>query len=199
MTPQASRKFTILDGMILVAALAGGFGLRRAAEDILAGHGFTSDGAIVWVLYRIIEAEFPFLVTLTPAVLAMRLRRPRPRWRRLMRQPGTAASCAALFPVAISLVGLWNFARSLEQAVPQAITRPDGGPAFGVSIVIIPIGAILGSCGSFIGVWVTGAWLILALSGRCSPEKSWIDRLGRLVGIGWLSILAMKVLAFLTG
>jgi hypothetical protein len=47
-----------------------------------------------------------------------------------------------------------------------------------------------------VGLSVLGAWLVLALSGR-RPETSWIDRMGRLVGIAWLSILAMTALAFL--
>ncbi len=38
------------------------------------------------------------------------------------------------------------------------------------------------------GPAVAAVWLVLALSGRWSPEKSWIDRLGRILGATWLLI-----------
>jgi hypothetical protein len=33
---------------------------------------------------------------------------------------------------------------------------------------------------------VAGAWLILLLAGWWRPEPSWIDRLGRVLGLGWI-------------
>jgi hypothetical protein len=33
---------------------------------------------------------------------------------------------------------------------------------------------------------VAAGWLTLALLGRWRPEKSWIDRLGRVLGVGWI-------------
>jgi hypothetical protein len=33
---------------------------------------------------------------------------------------------------------------------------------------------------------VAGAWLALALAGWWRPEPSWVDRLGRALGLGWL-------------
>jgi hypothetical protein len=158
MTPQASRKFTILDGMILVAALAGGFALRRAAEDSLAGHGSIAYGASVLFLYRMIEAGFPFLVTLTPAVLVMRLRRPRPRWRRLARQPGTAASCAAILPIIIASVGLWKFVQLVKHPESLLPNGPDGSVTFGISIMIPLSGRSSGrtEASSASGSWAPG-------------------------------------------
>lgn len=37
------------------------------------------------------------------------------------------------------------------------------------------------------GFTVAVVWLLLALSGRWRPEKSWIDRLGRLLGVVWIA------------
>jgi hypothetical protein len=37
------------------------------------------------------------------------------------------------------------------------------------------------------GFTVAAIWLLLALSGRWRPERSWIDRLGRLLGLVWMA------------
>jgi hypothetical protein len=37
------------------------------------------------------------------------------------------------------------------------------------------------------GWTVAAIWLLLALSGRWRPEPSWIDRLGRLLGVVWIA------------
>ena len=37
------------------------------------------------------------------------------------------------------------------------------------------------------GFTVAAIWLLLGLSGRWRPEKSWIDRLGRLLGVVWIA------------
>jgi hypothetical protein len=189
-TPKTPRKFTILDGMILVAAVAGAFGLHRTVVDAREKHGHISyvEDGIESIASRAIEAEFPLLVTLTPALLIMRLRRRRPQWLRLARQPGMAASCAAMIPIATSLIDLGQAAWNLE--------HPDG--LFGeLFLSIPPVRVLYGGYGSAVGLWVLGAWLILGVSGRRRPEKSWIDRLGRVVGAGWLSILAINALVFI--
>jgi hypothetical protein len=35
---------------------------------------------------------------------------------------------------------------------------------------------------------IAAAWLILALSGRWRPERTWIDRLGCLIGLAWIAL-----------
>jgi hypothetical protein len=35
-------------------------------------------------------------------------------------------------------------------------------------------------------VAILGAWSALAICGRWSPEPSWIDRLGRILGVFWI-------------
>jgi hypothetical protein len=37
------------------------------------------------------------------------------------------------------------------------------------------------------GFVVAGAWIALALAGRWRPERSWIDRLGRAIGVFWIA------------
>jgi hypothetical protein len=35
---------------------------------------------------------------------------------------------------------------------------------------------------------IAAAWLILALSGRWRPERTWVDRLGCLIGLAWIAL-----------
>ncbi len=190
MTPRAARKFTILDSMILVAALACGFALHRAANSVMESEpglvGPTSAPGIVRHLRQVMEWGYPILVALTLAVLVLRLRRPRPRWRRLLRQPGMVACCAAAVPIALSLVGLWRLIGVLPRPEPSFATMPPPRYFRIIEVQVPPLGEIFGEMACTIGLWVFGAWLILILAQRWCPERSAIDRLGRIVGNGWI-------------
>jgi hypothetical protein len=178
---RARRKATILDAMILVAAVAGGLALSRQMFQVYAieGNWF---GRVAEGLVRV-SAVLPFLMTLTPAVLLMRLRRPRPRWQRMFRQPGVAACAAAMGPVTLA----WARIAYLDWHPP--------GPAlaFAFDWAWGP-GTVVWHCGIDAGLWVLAAWLALSLSGRRRTERGGIDRLGRVVGAGWLLVLAVRIL-----
>src|SRR5262245_43365482 len=75
------RPLALLDGMALVAATACGLALSRS----LSAHP-------AFRLPRPIAQELSLLATWTLTLLALRLRGPRPGFRRLMRQPGMVAS-----------------------------------------------------------------------------------------------------------
>ena len=38
------------------------------------------------------------------------------------------------------------------------------------------------------GLAVVGTWVVLKLTGRWQPESSSIDRMGRVLGIGWIGL-----------
>jgi hypothetical protein len=170
------RKFTLSDAMILIAALA--VGLIPALHNLpylgaLLDHLRRELGGGIWENHRLWFFLFgsprlaeritfgtlleliPFLVCWTAALLGMRLRQPRPRWRDLTRQPGLW-SCAAPL-VALFAFPWWAY--------------------FGIRLprIIVP-GAV--------GV----AWVVLALSQQWRPERSWIDRAGRMTGLVWLAM-----------
>ena len=52
--------------------------------------------------------------------------------------------------------------------------------------------------GAAVGAAVTGAWILLAISGRRRPERSWLDRSGRLIGGFWILNFWLLVGAFMT-
>lgn len=127
--------------------------------------------AAVIVAYSFVYLTAPCFATWTLALIPIRLARPRPVLRRLARQPGMAAACAAVvalvfFSVHLPCVGY------VEVLYARAFV--DMGP-------------------SFLGLAVLVAWTTLLLGGRWRSESSWIDRLGRALTI-YRIIAALVVL-----
>jgi len=156
-----ARRFTLADAMILVAATAVGLALA----PVLA----TSGRARGMALKLDQHALMGLLISWTIALLVLRLRRPRPRLRRLAVQPGFIAGAAASATLAMlgPLIGLASYLSTLKGR---------GGDVRDLVVLIIPQ----------VGFAVAGAWLAVALSGRRRPEPGWIDGLGRFVGALWL-------------
>src|SRR5262249_17938993 len=145
-----------------------------------------------------------FATPLTMACLALRLRRPRPPRRRIWMQPGAAAAlaCALIFAVkGIEVVAA--FARPDTLTLGAPIGRAGGVRVNESSYLLhVSVPAPNGVIGSVdLGCWgvamaafaapcgysVGAVWLLLALSGRWRAERSWIDRLGRLLGAVWIA------------
>jgi hypothetical protein len=175
----AARRFGLLDAMILLAGLSlslalGGHllvlfadSLARFCRAALDRHTSLLDNwPAFWRaahddLRNTLWYAFQFLLGLlfgmTPAFFVVRLRRPRPPLRALVRQPGTVAALAILF-------GLFWVLGSIHYLFPDqldAITAP----------------------GIAVGSTVAAAWCVLALSRGWESERGWIDRTGRLLGV----------------
>jgi hypothetical protein len=159
------RRLTILDVMILVAATAVGFAAARAIMPVVRDERIAG----AWVC----------LVTLSLAVLFLRLKQPRPRLHRLMTRPGDAACVASLLATLMTaLVCLVGFISQI-MALGSGIDFSDG-PIIGI-IATPPA--------------VMAPWLIMALGRRWRSESDWIGWLGRALGIGYvLTLLAAAVL-----
>jgi hypothetical protein len=161
----AGRPLTLVDAMIFILALGLGLALARPAMVLIAD-AVRSDprwrfqtlaGAVsLGRMLNIVLLNFLFF--LLPAFLIVRLRRPRPPLRSLICQPGFVA-CAA--PVVIVLATL-----------PLVLI-----PLSGLSERVVEIGVQ--------GLLVASAplaWVFLITTRRWNPERSWIDRLGRVLG-----------------
>jgi hypothetical protein len=99
------------------------------------------------------------------AFVAFRLRRPRPPLRVVLRQPGMVAFWAVVIHLALDFI----FA-----------TAGNGHflalwPTMVVSCCILPL-----------------AWGAMKLTKRWMPEPSWIDRLGRVLGVCWWSAIFIQ-------
>jgi len=119
---------------------------------------------VSWYGFQVFEV---LVLSLTPAFLLVRLRRPRPSIRAMLRQPGTVAGLAVTF-------GYFWVTGWLHRLF---------------------FGRINFHCGTAVavGATVAVAWALLALSRRWETEPSWVDRMGRLIGA---VAIAVALLAF---
>ena len=182
--PTDARRFTTLDAMILVGSLAAGLGVLRWFRPsevwirILAGGVLSLSWSWHWAnnyLPHLFMLMMPFAFSMTLGFLALRLRRPRPRWRRLVRQPGLAACLALVLGCATA----WPLT-FLNQVVTWMRGYADRVDPLICFEAFCKISSTLG------GFAVVIAWGTMLLVGRWRAEPSWIDRLGRIVGLGWI-------------
>ena len=195
-TSPVRRRFNLGDLVIVVGAAAGFFGLVRRfwLDPTPDGWTFATPYSVVTSGNRArtwFEMMGTGWVVATFALLVLRARGPRPRWRRLMRQPGWVACFAAALACVVSLgyFQAQSFAASL--AIPalggDAIVRDD------VRFTISPPGT-----GLVGGLAVLVAWVLLRADGRWAAERSWVDRSGRVIGVGWLFLPAGNLYLHLT-
>jgi hypothetical protein len=171
--------------MILIAATALGIAwaqagwdwmyFKRAPRNPLVGASWEPlDQAA-----RVAPALLPCLATWTMALLLLRFTPPRPRLRRLVLQPGTAACAAAALGLITSAVdfGLstlwWWLLRNERMPIERVAYHSIDYLFQAAPRIAVAIGAV---------------WIILAASRRLHAERGWIDRLGRLLGALWVAM-----------
>jgi hypothetical protein len=141
----------------------------------------------------VVAAGLPCLVCWTATVLLLRLRAPRPRFRRLARQPGFVACFAAGVVLAVRAVGalLSALAWLLPELSAQAVykTFVEYPPCYRLwSSLLYPFPF---AAPGEIGLAVAAAWLILGIGGSWRAERSWVDRAGRALGAVWLIMIPL--------
>ncbi len=165
------RPFNVVDGMILVAATAVGLALTpdHWSRDIkwswqgMIDPYYDATGAVV-------RGFISVWLSWTISFAICRLRQPRPSLRRLRYQPGLVACQATL-----SLLVLAVFYDILAFAITKQGFYITGYLPFQMSFLTPPL--------------VGGSWLTLWYVRRWKPEPGWIDRMGRLLGWGWIALL----------
>jgi hypothetical protein len=118
----------------------------------------------------------PVVASWSLALLSLRLVGPRPRFRRLARQPGLIAGFALLLSLAFSAVPL--LIRALVKPAPTIYAE-----VLGWCILTLPAATTLAS------------WMTLAVSGAWRPEPDWVDRFGRTLGVVWI-VIGSSVLVY---
>jgi hypothetical protein len=192
-----TRPFGLVDAMILVVAVAAGLLVNRV--DLLTLY-FASRWSNSDAYYRIEYALWlvlPHVVSMTVALVAMRIRQPRPPFRRLARQPGAVACMVA--SATLLLIACWIISAAATNRViefSQSVTRLPGrgGHGTGGALGRPFSGRTLTVYADRVGFAVAGAWLSLLLAGSWRPEPTWIDRFGR--AIAWLWFISTVVLWF---
>jgi hypothetical protein len=118
----------------------------------------------------LIRVLAPLATSLSLALWVLRLLPPRPRFRRLLRQPGTVASTATVLGTIIFLlkVLLNDFFNYWE---PSGVLQSQA-----LWLIRLPLS----------GEIVAVTWVLLMLSGFWRSEPSWVDRAGRALGVYWI-------------
>lgn len=166
----ARRRFTIIDGMVLIAAMAAGLGLTRLTQvpDFAVGRLQTLSQTRRFA-HRMISLE-PCALCFSTALVVLRFFEPRPPRRRLFRRWGTVACLAA----AISpLTAAWP-----ALLIAQRAGVPPLGPVWEALVFTQVI-----QCGAAVAV----AWLTLWLAGLRRARRDWIDTSGLALGVYWIT------------
>jgi hypothetical protein len=163
------RALGLADFMILIAATAVALvWLRQPLEYRLT---FISDGRIIENLRPSTLVGAAFAATWGLAVIAMRLRRPKPRGSGWSYRPGFVACAAATMGGLIKLAALliWG---AFENYRFESWYVP----------------SILGQLIEPAAMGVVGGWMTLWLAGLWKRERSLVDDLGIFIGILWLGL-----------
>jgi hypothetical protein len=182
-----SRSFGVADAMLLVVAVAIALCVNRMDWPRIQSFRNFDPYAKIQV---ILEVVLPYVAIGTAALLGMRLRQPRPSFRRVAQQPGALAcmvSSAALLLIACWIATTMATGRIVESSVFVYFGPNLGGHGTG-TMLHYPGGMAFVAYGDRVGFAVAGAWLALLLSGHWRPERTWIDRLGRATGWLWLGV-----------
>lgn len=184
------RPFTVLDELVLMVPLAAAIMVTGAFVTYENPPSSNGTQAMIW---QVLDWVPVVVLGLVPrytamgmvALLVLRLRRPRPGWRRLSRQPGAVACAAAT--AALLAGGVLVLSRYMSMANPMGSNRVN------IPLVHMPNELAWGShdwpvLESRIPPAVVSAWLVLAFCGRWRAEPSWIDRTGRVFGSFWVGL-----------
>jgi hypothetical protein len=133
---------------------------------------------------NVLEFIPPLLAVSSVTLLGLRLRRPRPPLFVLAREPGTVAcAVASLIMVPASLAILaWHHQAvgSLRVAWNRAATDLQPEYLSGLTLLI--------------GLAIAVTWLVMKAKRRWLAAAGWLDRLGRLVGAGWIVMIVGVVI-----
>jgi hypothetical protein len=114
----------------------------------------------------------PLAVALSLALFILRLRKPRPGLRRLLRQPGMVASSATVIATGLFVMKVL-FSEYYLARTGTVMSRP----LHWLWMMRLP----------WNGEVVAVAWILLWLGGSWHSEPTWIDRAGRVLGVYWVA------------
>jgi hypothetical protein len=157
--------------MILVAATATALTITQMVD---ATPPFRWVYLYIRVGFFIEKYLLPWLIALSWAMMAIRLRRPRPLLLRLWRQPGAIAS--AMIVLATVLVASQVVARNMTIPRAHYMYIPWNQSEERDLFLLFFDGSML----------IAGTWAALVLTRRMRCEPGWIDGLGTVVGATWV-------------
>jgi hypothetical protein len=180
------RRFGVADIAILILASGIGLawirkdlpGLFAAPRDLVNGRWVTRWSLPV-ALSKAVTVEI-WLMPWAAAWLILQLRRPRPSFQRLSRQPGFVACLSSVAALLVS--------GPLTQAVISSSTSGLNG-----WLDRMVWGELVSSQ---MGVAVLAGWAVLAASQRCRIRSGWLDRVGQVIGLIWVAMIPANLAHF---
>ena len=201
------RLFTLGDGLLLVAALAAGFAMvRNWARPHWCADGpffFAPENASAarqahYFLAVGVSWSIPFAIALTPAVLAAGFRSAGWSLERMAQRPGAVACAAAIIgmvlrPAQDALFFVFDYfthSKSRIQLPSPPFVRMNGSSRYSPGEIIheLVLESFPRGTAPAVGAAVLVAWLVLLTIGRFRPERDWVDRAGRALGIYWMAL-----------
>ncbi len=202
-----TRRFTLLDAIILIAAVAVGIGWTKGGWERLYPQYDTNITYLNDYYKRLftspatpgtppvppswwspvkraaesVQVAAPMVASLSMAVLLLRFRRPRPPMRTVVRQPGSAAMIATAAGLIVMGIEFVSNAVGWYAFRGESPWRKHG----------IAYDAIddLARATPRIAVAVIAAWGLLRFGRLARPERSWLDRSGMLLGLLWIAMM----------
>ncbi len=159
MRPGQIRRFRLVDGMVVIGSIAAGLALNRYASKYDPP---PEDSPWFFLAFRLVSANLFFLKI---AVVVLSLSPPRPRLSLLVRRPGFIACLALMLSDFIDLVKISKYIIFNNNRFDDIYELMIYGR--GSNSVLV-------------------AWGVLAIVKGWRPDSSWLDRLGRLIGILWI-------------
>ncbi len=183
MTDEPHRRFRLVDAMVLIAVAALTLAMTRSylrCFSVLSSLVTTEPINVrVMGVREWLNACVPLLVVISAALWPLRFTRPMDRFRRTARRPGLAVSYATWVALVLALV---RSASDLRTLLTHTHFPTVGFLSPGDIFVLRVVGMK-----DFIGSGVAVTWLLLWLGGGWRAEPTWIDRLGRLLGVFWVA------------
>jgi hypothetical protein len=179
MQANVPRKFTLLDTMILIAAMA--IALVPIRLFLWENWHFPEEHTVpeIWRTGLEINVSLvPLAVSLSMALWLLALKKPRPSLRRVFRKPGIAACTVTLVYFILSSLGYLIFL-SFSHALDRGTFNDPASAMLWIRIGMQPIFLAGGA--------VASLWTVMWLGGTWHAERSWIDRAGRVLGVFWIT------------
>jgi hypothetical protein len=196
------RTLTITDGIVSLAAIGVGLAITRQYYRVikeLPPMGLHRGMSFMEVWYWVYHRSCMFLISsmiLSVTLLILRFRQPRPRFNRLIRQPGTVACWVVLFVVGLRILGVLEgalLARIVGVQWHEMVFHLDEIDWSYYPLLAFTTAQDL-SPQMCLGVALS--WALLAVSGQWHPEPSWIDRMGRVIGTYYILMIPFFVWIF---
>jgi hypothetical protein len=184
----AERRLHLSDLMLLVAATAPAFlvvQMHWPIDTTIMNSYVNITTTIRNFMYVL---SFP-MAAWTLTLFLLRLRRPRPPMRQLIHHSGTSACTGAVVVMVVRLITL---------ALVLGFTAVDLPSYRSLPGIVVLIGDIdeFQAVPSEIGCAVAAIWTLQLISGQWEARPSWIDRLGRVLGMFWIGTIPFSWFSF---